>query len=93
MAIALAGFSGFWARAYPRAWLDYQAVHPDFQDATRQFIKHKQGQGYRVNTYTVNHPQDILRLAAWNVDGIITDNPLEARRTLEAESTPKVDKP
>jgi glycerophosphoryl diester phosphodiesterase len=90
--LALAGFSGFWARSYPRRWLDVQAIHPDFQDTNHQFIKRKQAQGYRVNTYTVNRPGDIIRLAQWNVDGIITDNPLEARRALETESPPKADK-
>jgi glycerophosphoryl diester phosphodiesterase len=90
--LAIAGFNGFWARSFPRQWLDYQAIHPNYKDATRDFIKRKQGRGCRVNTYTVNHPQDIIRLAQWDVDGIITDDPLEARLALEAESSPKVDK-
>jgi len=90
--LALPGLIGAWARQYPKRWLDHRAIHPYYEDVTRRFIKRKRERGYWINVYTVNNPQDIARLARWNVDGIITDDPLEARSALETVTPPKVEK-
>lgn len=88
--LATRGFGGSWARNFPRRWLAFEAIHPDFRDASPEFIRSKQKQGLSINVYTVNHPQDISRLCNWGVEGIITDDPLMALSALETESREKV---
>ncbi len=83
--LALPGFAGAWARSVWGRWVPYQALHPSIQDTTRQLIQRQHRLGYRVHVYTANHPQEIARLYRWDVDGIFTDDPLLARRTIESE--------
>jgi len=83
--LALPGFAGGWARSARGHWVHHQALHPSIQDTTRHLITQQHRVGNRVHVYTVNHPQDIANLFRWDVDGIITDDPLLARRTIEAE--------
>lgn len=45
------------------------------RDLTETRIRQAQDLGLAVNAWTVNDPDDIVRLAAWGIDGIITDYP------------------
>jgi glycerophosphoryl diester phosphodiesterase len=82
--LAQVGITGAWARSPLGRWVPHQALHPAFQDATKRLIARKQRHGYRVHVYTVNHPQTLTQLFQWGVDGVFTDDPPLAQRTLEA---------
>lgn len=69
-----------------RNWLGIAAapkvVHPYLMDATGEYIAEQHQRGRRVNVWTVNHPEDLKRLFAQDVDGIFTDDPMLARQIL-----------
>ncbi|MBM3127659.1 MAG: glycerophosphodiester phosphodiesterase [Chloroflexi bacterium] len=62
-----------------RAWLrplaHPTALHPHFSMITREFIAWARGKGYKVNTWTVDDPEETKRLIDLGVDGIITNKP------------------
>ena len=47
------------------------------------FIRRAQAAGIGVFVWTVNRPQDIRRLLAWGVDGLVTDAPGRVHRILD----------
>ena len=51
------------------------ALHPHFTLLTESNVKKAQEAGYKVYTWTVNEPEDIARMKAYGVDGIISDYP------------------
>ncbi len=57
---------------------------PHHRELTRRLLDQAHDAGLRVVPWTVNNPADIARLAAWGVDGLITDDPLLARAVLQA---------
>ncbi len=57
---------------------------PHHSELTPRLLDRAHAAGLRVVPWTVNKPADIARLAAWGVDGLITDDPLLARRVLSA---------
>ena len=61
----------------------YQAVHPGIQNTTEKLIAQAHRRGQRVYVWTVNDPNDMRKLANWGVDGIFTDDPQLAVKTLE----------
>ena len=78
-----------------RAWRGGQASLPDsvtaegggtwsphFRELDQRRLDRAKRAGLRVVPWTVNHPVDILRLASWGVDGIITDDPTAAYAAL-----------
>jgi glycerophosphoryl diester phosphodiesterase len=59
------------------------AIHPDQRMVTAQDVSHWREHGYReVNTWTVNDPARIRKMAILGVNGIITDFPAVARLAL-----------
>lgn len=52
-----------------------KALHPHFSLLTESNVKKARQAGYKVYTWTVNEPEDIARVKAYGVDGIITDYP------------------
>lgn len=64
----------------------YDALHPHFTDVDRILVSALHAQNRQVNVWTVDEPDEILRLADLNVDSIITNDPLEARKVLESRS-------
>ena len=42
---------------------------------TRRFVRHARRGGRLIHVWTVNTDADVRRLAAWGVDGVITDRP------------------
>ena len=54
-------------------------MHPFFgvlaDDAARTVTDLAHSQGVAVHTWTVNEPEDVVRLAAAGVDALITDVP------------------
>ncbi len=57
------------------------AVHPFFgvlaDDAARTVTERAHAEGIVVHTWTVNDPDDVVRLAAAGVDALITDDPAD----------------
>jgi len=70
-----------------RGWLGRlvspQFIHPYYSDVTAESMAAEHRAGRRVNTWTVNNPDEIFRLFKIGIDGIITDDPLLARQVLE----------
>lgn len=52
-----------------------KAIHPHFSLLTESNVKKAKLAGFKVNTWTVNEPEDIERVKLYNVDGIISDYP------------------
>ena len=50
-------------------------IHPNFALLTKENVKQAQSKGYKVNTWTVNNPETIVRMKRYGVDGIISDTP------------------
>ena len=61
---------------------------PQWRELTRARLRRAQAAGLRVAPWTVNDPAAWLRLAAWGVDGLITDDPAAARAALSPASAP-----
>ncbi len=57
---------------------------PNHVELTQRLLERAKRAGLQVVPWTVNHPADQVRLAAWGVDGIITDDPAAARQVLLA---------
>ncbi len=51
------------------------AIHPNFALLTKENVKRAQSKGFKVNTWTVNDADTILRMKRYGVDGIISDYP------------------
>jgi len=51
------------------------ALHPHFSLLTESNVVKAKAAGYKIYTWTVNEPEDIARVKAMGVDGIITDYP------------------
>lgn len=84
--LALPGLPGAWARGWIGRLLRYNALHPALPDVTPAMIVAQHRRGCRVNVYTVNQAAEMRRLAQWGADGLITDDPLLARRVLSVAS-------
>jgi glycerophosphoryl diester phosphodiesterase len=59
------------------------AVHPHFSLVTSDLLLSVRARGLVLNAWTVNAAGDLARLAELGVDGLITDDPAVALRTLE----------
>jgi glycerophosphoryl diester phosphodiesterase len=61
------------------AWLDpfepHEARHPHYSMLTGPIIRWYHSRGLRVNTWTVNEPDEMRRLIEAGVDGIMTNKP------------------
>ncbi|MEA3351762.1 MAG: glycerophosphodiester phosphodiesterase family protein [Chloroflexota bacterium] len=84
--LSIPGLAGAWARSPLGRWVPHQALNSAVRDLTKGLIARKQNNGYRVYVYTVNNPEQISRFLKWGVDGIFTDDPPLARRTIKAET-------
>lgn len=75
--------------AIPRShWLNrlsHEAIHPEYEDTTRDLIRAAHKHNKRVHAYTVNHVEEMQNMFDIEVDGIFTDNPLLARQILNQQ--------
>jgi len=55
--------------------LNATAIHPSLGIITRQSVIDAHNEGFNVNVWTVNEPEDIARMIEFGVDGIISDFP------------------
>jgi glycerophosphoryl diester phosphodiesterase len=56
----------------------HAGIHPWVHGLTHDLVIQAQHRGLFVNTWTCNDPDRIRELAAWGVDGIVTDVPDQA---------------
>jgi len=80
--LTLAGLPGLWARSFGFMFGNYQALHPHISSTSRETVQRAHRLKRRVHVWTVNTPEEINQLKEWGVDGIITDDPQTAVRTL-----------
>jgi len=73
--LAMPGVLGTWARSFGFMFGDYAALHPHHSNVSREQIQRAHRVKRRIHTWTVNDPQEALRLKDWGVDGLITDDP------------------
>lgn len=69
---------GWFGRLFARGF-----IHPYFTDVNAETMAVERRAGRRVNAWTINDPEEMLRLFNLRIDGIITDDPRLARRVLE----------
>jgi glycerophosphoryl diester phosphodiesterase len=81
--LAPRGWLGAWARSFGFSFGDYAALNPHYSDVSPQQVLRVHRLSRRLNAWTVNTPSEIVRLAAWGVDGILTDDLRPALRALE----------
>ncbi|MHB9033283.1 MAG: glycerophosphodiester phosphodiesterase [Anaerolineae bacterium] len=63
--------------------LHLRALHPEFRMVDGEYIKWAHSRKYLVNVWTVDEPEDMLKMIELGVDGIITDNPALLVKLLE----------
>lgn len=80
--LAFPGVKGWLARSWLGQLLKYHSLHPEVRDVTAALVNRVQRRGCRIFVYTVNQQDEMLRLFALGVDGIFTDDPLLAQKTL-----------
>jgi glycerophosphoryl diester phosphodiesterase len=60
----------------------HRALHPWYGAVTEELIRRCHAAGLAVNCWTCDEPQRMVEMAAWDIDGICTNDPALARRTL-----------
>lgn len=60
----------------------HQAIHPHVATVDEAYVELAHDHGLAVNVWTVDDPDQIRQLAAWGVDGIVTNVPAVARAAL-----------
>jgi len=80
--LAMPGLVGLWARSFGFMFGDYQALHSHISNTSKEQVQRAHRLKRRVHVWTANTPEEITRLKDWGVDGIITDDPQMAVRTL-----------
>ena len=72
--LAMPGFVGLWARSFGFMFGDYQALHPNISNAGKVQVQRVHRLNRKVNVWTANTSEDVLRLKEYGVDGILTDD-------------------
>jgi glycerophosphoryl diester phosphodiesterase len=80
--LAQGGKAGAWARSWLGGLFPQNALHPYFSDVDAAMVDRLHRNGKKVNVWTVNDEAEICRLVDCKVDGIITDDPVLARKVL-----------
>ncbi len=83
--LTLQGWKGLWGRSFGFMFGDYQALHPYYTDVTPQQVQRVHRLKRTINVWSVEQEQDLRRLIAWGVDGIITPDPVLAVRVARGE--------
>ncbi|MBS1249516.1 MAG: Glycerophosphodiester phosphodiesterase, cytoplasmic [Chloroflexi bacterium] len=76
-------FAGICAHRWMNKALPYQSLHVSHRSVRKILVDRVHRQGQRVFVYTVNDPEDIQHLLELGVDGVFTDDPLQAREVIE----------
>lgn len=77
-----AGWLGWWGRKLGYRRSLYQGVNPAFEDVNSQMIDRAHHLGRRIQPYTVDDPVEIIKLVKLGVDGIFTNDPELAMKSI-----------
>ena len=66
--------------------LQAYSVNADVSFVDQAFVEDAHGRGLKIFVYTVDEPEDLLRLKAWGVDAVFSNGPAKARLVLEAKT-------
>jgi glycerophosphoryl diester phosphodiesterase len=80
--LALPGKIGWLPRSGFFNWIAPRYIHPFYKDASQRYIEKQHKKHRKVNVWTINDEDDFLRLVSYQADGLITDNPILARKIL-----------
>jgi len=72
------GIAGKLEQASLFRWLSPEFIHPHFSQVNERYVKNEHRHKRRVNVWTVNEKPDIMRMIEYQVDGIITNDPVLA---------------
>ena len=81
--LALRGSKGILARSWFGRLIGYQSLNPQLCDVTPQLVSWVHRRNCKVFVYIVNHEKDMRDLFAIGVDGILTDDPVLAKQTVQ----------
>ena len=81
--LCLPGVMGLIARSRLSRHYSPKIIHPFLSDTNQHYVDNEHNAGRRVHVWTVNADDDLKRLFKFGVDGIFTDDPINARRILE----------
>lgn len=80
--LALPGFGGWLMRSLVGKIYRFEALHPHYSSVSARMVQEIHHSGQRLHVYTVNQPEQMARLFRLGVDGIFTDDPNLAVKTL-----------
>lgn len=72
--LAAGGVPGAIANGVIGRWFSPAVIHPHLRDVTEAYMAKERSRKRRVHVWTVNQEEDIRRLFAMQVQGIITDD-------------------
>ena len=81
--LAMKGRKGILARSWLGRFIGYQSLNPQLCDVTPQLVSWIHRRGCKVFVYIVNQEKDMRDLFAMGVDGILTDDPVLAKQTVQ----------
>lgn len=82
--LAMPKRKGALARSWVGRLLKYNSLHPEASDAQPALVNGVHRRGGRVFVWTINTPAEMSRTFGIGVDGIFTDDPLLAQKTLKS---------
>ncbi|MFT6778768.1 MAG: glycerophosphoryl diester phosphodiesterase [Paraglaciecola sp.] len=62
--------------------LQAYSANADLSFVTQAFVEDAHSRGLKMFVYTVDEPEDLLRLQAWGVDGVYCNGPAKAKLVL-----------
>jgi glycerophosphoryl diester phosphodiesterase len=75
------GSSGWFARGLFGRWITPAIIHPFYKDVDERFMHRQKQLRRRVHVWTVDEPNDLLRLTVLGVNGFFTNDPRQALKT------------
>jgi len=82
--LTLPGLPGIFYRGLLGKRYHYDALHPYHKDVNAKMVSRLHAQGKQVNVWTVDKPEDLLRMRNLGVDMVICNDPAHAREVIEA---------
>lgn len=62
--------------------LEAEYINADVTFVDKNFVYDAKSRGLKMGVYTVDQPEDLLRLQSWGVDAVFCNNPLNAKLAL-----------
>jgi len=78
--LALPGFVGLLMPSFSLRLFSYYSLHPEWSSITPKLVLNAHKHNKKIFPYTVNRVEDIAQMIKHGVDGLFTDNPIQALR-------------